>query len=97
MPELEGTYIVYNSISFGHQTCNSRRVNDLAVRAIQAGPKGTDMHLELIEAESPYGLQQSIKVVLEPFPDLARRNALRSRAPSTNGLLDRWELGEAPD
>ena len=92
-----GTHIIDDGIRLGHQASDSGGVHDLTVRARETGPERAHVHLKLVEAVEPYAVEQRVEVVLEPRPDLARRDALRRRRVRAQRLLDVREVGHLPD
>jgi hypothetical protein len=89
--------VVHDRVRLGHETRNRGRVRDLAVVPPECRPEGADRHLELIKAEVTDAVEQRVEVVLEPGPELARRDAVRGGRARADRLLDAREVRDLPD
>lgn len=90
-------YIVDDCVGFGYQASYGGCMDNLAVAAIQSGPKVAQVQLELIESESADAVQNVIKMILEPGPNFSSGDALRGSRVCSDGFFDGWEVRHMAD
>lgn len=67
-------------------------MNNLPMIPIQGAPKLPEVHFKLITSPTPHGIQQRVKMLDEPSPNLSGSDPFRRGRIGTDRFFNRWKL-----